>query len=297
MNIVDEFHDLVVKAIDPGATLAERHRAFERLVLRFQDMAFAYAYSILGDFQLAEDAAQEAFISAWRNLHQLRKAEAFPGWFKQILHNSCCHLRRGKGPQTTWLDPEITVPSDKDGPQARLERRELKTAVFSAIERLPKNERMVIALFYLNEKSQRDISSFLEVPMTTVAKRLYSARTRLRGKMMDRFENDLASNRPSRDKTFAEKVRAGIYDEYVGQYQFELRPELVVSIKRERDKLICEGGGQTNLLFANDGTGDELLAKEFDGKGRFVRDGRGQITHLIYYEFGAEKGIAKKIIC
>ena len=180
---MDEFHDLVIKAIDPGATLAERHRAFERLVLRFQDMAFAYAYSILGDFQLAEDAAQEAFISAWRNLHQLRKAEAFPGWFKQILHNSCCHLRRGKGPQTTWLDPEITVPSDKDGPQARLERRELRTAVFSAIERLPKNERMVIALFYLNEKSQRDISSFLEVPMTTVAKRLYSARTRIRGKL------------------------------------------------------------------------------------------------------------------
>ena len=60
---------------------------------------------------------------------------------------------------------------------------------------------------------------------------------------------------------------------------------------------MATGGGQKNLLFANDGTGDELLAKEFDGKGRFVRDGRGQITHLIYYEFGAEKGIAKKIIC
>jgi len=294
---VDEFHDLVIKALDPSATLAERHQAFEHLVLRFQDMAFAYAYAVLGDFHLAEDAAQEAFIAAWRKLHQLRKAEAFPGWFKQILLNSCYRLQRGKRPQTTWLDPEIAVPSDKDNPQARLERRELKTAVFSAIERLPKNERMVVALFYLNEKSQRDISSFLEVPMTTVAKRLYSARTRLRGKMMDRFKNDMASNLPSRDKTFAERVRAGIYDEYVGQYQFELRPELVVSIKRERDTLVCEGGGQTNLLFANDGTRDELMAKEFDGKGRFVRDGRGQITHLVYYEFGTEKGIAKKIIC
>jgi RNA polymerase sigma factor (sigma-70 family) len=294
---VDEFHDLVIKAIDPSAALAERHYAFERLVLRFQDMAFACAYAILGDFHLAEDAAQEAFITAWRKLQQLRKAEAFPGWFKQILLNSCYRLQRGKRPQTIWLSPEIAAPSDKDSPQTKLERRELKTAVYSAIERLPKNERMVIALFYLNEKSQRDISSFLEVPMTTVAKRLYSARNRLRGKMMDRFKSDLASNRPSRDKTFAEKVRAGIYDEYVGQYQFELRPELVVSIRRERNKLFCEGGGQTNLLFSYDGTEDELLVKEFDGKGRFVRDSRGQITHLVYYEFGAEKGIAKKIIC
>jgi RNA polymerase sigma factor (sigma-70 family) len=293
---VNEFHDLVIKATDSNATRAARHRAFERIVLRFQDMAFAYAYAILGDFHLAEDAAQEAFIATWRSLHQLRKAEAFPGWFKQILHTHSYRQKRGKRLQTTWLDPEIAVRSDKDDPQTTLEQRELKREVFSAIESLPGRERIVITLFYLSERSQRDISRFLEVPVTTVAKRLYSARTRLRGRMMDRFKNDLALNRPSRNKTFAEKVRAGIYDEYVGQYQFELRPELVVTIKRERNKLVADGGGQRNLLFPNDGSEDELMVKEFDGKGRFVRDRSGQIIHLIYYEFGAEKGIAKKIV-
>ena len=293
---MNEIHDLVIKAADVNATPTERYEAFGSLVLRFQDMAFGYAYAILGDFHLAEDASQEAFITAWQKLDQLRKAEAFPGWFKQILCTHCNRMHRRKRLQFTWLDPEIAVHSDKDDPQTKLEQCQLKTAMFSAIEGLPENDRMVITLFYLSEKSQRDISRFLEVPLTTVAKRLYSARTRLRGRMMSRFKNELTSNRPSRDKTFAEKVRAGIYDEYVGQYQFELRPELVVTISRDKDKLITEGGGQRNLLFPNDRAEDELVVKEFDGRGRFVRDGRGRITHLVYYEFGAEKGIARKII-
>src|SRR3712207_8340885 len=53
------------------------------------------------------------------------------------------------------------------------------TAVSAAIKKLPEKERMVVALFYIKEISQSDISAFLEVPTTTVAKRLYSARIRL----------------------------------------------------------------------------------------------------------------------
>ncbi len=46
-------------------------KAFEQIVVRFQDMAYGYSYSILKDFHLAEDAAQEAFIEAYRQLPQL----------------------------------------------------------------------------------------------------------------------------------------------------------------------------------------------------------------------------------
>ena len=49
---------------DPAATLAERHEAFGELVARFQDIAYACAYAVLGDSHLPEDVAQEAFISA-----------------------------------------------------------------------------------------------------------------------------------------------------------------------------------------------------------------------------------------
>lgn len=295
MDIVNEPRALVIKATDSNTTLAEKHEAFGGLVGSFQDMAYACAYAVLGDFHLAEDAAQEAFITAWQKLYQLRQPEAFPGWFRRIVLTECNRLRRGKRLRATSLDDRVSVLSIFDSPQMTIERDEQKEAVFAAIEKLPENERITVALFYLKECSQSDISAFLEIPMTTVARRLYSARVRLRGKMMDKFKDDFTARRPSRNESFAERVNAGIYDEYIGQYKFELRPELVITVKREGDKLISEAAGQRNQLFGKDETGSELRAKEFDGKGEFVRDERGQVTHLVYYEFGCEMGLAKKI--
>ncbi len=292
---MNEARDLVVKAMDADATLAERHAAFGGLVRAFQDMAYACAYAVLGDFQLAEDAAQEAFVSAWQKLSQLRQPEAFPGWFRCIVLTECNRLTRGKRLRITSLDDGARVPSIPDDPQTAIEQDELKKAVFAAIEKLPEKERLIVILFYLKEHSQSHISQFLEVPMTTVAKRLYSARVRLRGKMMEQFKDDFTAHRPSRNESFAEKVKAGIYDEYIGQYKFELRPELVITIKREGERLVSEAAGQRNELFAEKESDSELCATEFDGKGEFTRDERGQVMHLVYYEFGCEMGLAKKI--
>jgi len=73
--------------------------AFNGLVRRFQDMAVGYAYAIIGDFQLAEDAAQEAFVGAWLELPRLREPAAFAGWFRKLVFMRCSRqtraLRRG----------------------------------------------------------------------------------------------------------------------------------------------------------------------------------------------------------
>ncbi len=145
----------------------------------------------------------------------------------------CNRLTRRKRLPTISLDEGPNLTSRHTDPQTAIERDELTKKVFAAINKLSLNERMVVVLFYVKEHSQIEISAFLDVPETTVAKRLYSARARLRGMMMDSFKKDLTAHRPSRNVSFAEKVRAGIYDEYVGEYRFELRPELVVTIKRE----------------------------------------------------------------
>ena len=71
--------DLVATALTPTASERERQAAFREIVCRFQDMAFASAYALLGDFQLAEDAAQEAFLTAWQRLPDLKEPDAFPG--------------------------------------------------------------------------------------------------------------------------------------------------------------------------------------------------------------------------
>lgn len=114
--------------------------------------------------------------------------------------------------------------------------------------------------------------------------------------MMSGFKKNISRRRPSRNDSFAKKVRAGLYDEYVGRYKFELRPDLVVTIVREGERLISESSsGQTNVLSARSRRRNELIATEFDGLGKFVKDDAGRISHLVYYEFGQEMGLARKI--
>src|SRR5438270_8645810 len=114
-------------------------------------MAYAYAYAVLGDFCLAEDAAQEAFISAWQKLSQLRQPEAFPGWFRRVVLTECNRLTRGKRPRTMSLDEGAHLQTPLADPHTAIERDELTRAVFTAIKKLSLNERMVILLFYVKE--------------------------------------------------------------------------------------------------------------------------------------------------
>ena len=67
------------------AVQAGDHNAFATLVRRFQDMAVGYGYSLLGDQQLAEDVAQEAFLTAYLHLSTLRQPAAFPGWLRIVV--------------------------------------------------------------------------------------------------------------------------------------------------------------------------------------------------------------------
>ena len=82
-------------------------QAYDCIVQRFQDMAFSYAYSILGDYDLAEDAKQEAFISAYCDLLTLREPASFPAWFRTIIHRQSVNIIRGR---QTLLVPLDYVP-------------------------------------------------------------------------------------------------------------------------------------------------------------------------------------------
>ncbi len=301
---MNDIGSLIAKIKNPDDCLAEQEEAFAMLVRLFQDRAYACAYAILGDWHLAEDAAQAAFISAWQKLSQLRDPAAFSGWFRRLVVTECHRIIRRQRVLTVPLDEaneaepapaNSAAPASAKDAQQILEETELAKSVLRAVQRLTESQRLVVMLFYLDQQTQPEIARFLGVPLTTVAKRLYTARERLRGELVNVLQQNFAAHRPSRNQTFAEKVRAGIYDEYVGQYRFDQRPDLLVTIRREGDKLFGEGGGQTNCLAANRNADHELVTKEFDGRGRFVRGRGGRVSHLIYYEFGKEMGRARKI--
>lgn len=197
---------IVVRAADPNSSSAARREAFGELVIRFQDMAFGCAFAVLGDAYLAQDTAQESFVVAWQKLAQLREPAAFPGWFKRIVLTQCNRLLRCKRLQVLPLDAGAHASTDDPGPHFSAERQDLLTKVLQAINALPENERLVTTLFYVNGYTQADIGEFLEVPVSTVNKRLYSARQRLKGSVVDLVKDDLHKKRPSRDAKFSNQV-------------------------------------------------------------------------------------------
>lgn len=101
--------------------------AYETLVLRFQDMAVGYGYSILRDFQLAQDAAQEAFFEAYRNLHQLREPAAFPGWFRRIVFKQCDRLTRGGSLLLVPLEAAEARASNEPAQADAVEKHEMQS--------------------------------------------------------------------------------------------------------------------------------------------------------------------------
>jgi RNA polymerase sigma factor (sigma-70 family) len=180
--------------------------SFAELVCAYQDIAVAYATSILGDYHLAEDVAQEAFVEVHKELHALREPAAFAAWFRTIIFKHCDRITRRKRPPMTGLDSALEIASPEPSPHEILESRAIQKSVREAIASLSETERQAVLLYYMGEHSTLVIAEFLDVTPNAVKTRLYSARKRLR-KHMEHIEENLQAARPSSDPTFAEKVQ------------------------------------------------------------------------------------------
>jgi RNA polymerase sigma factor (sigma-70 family) len=228
--------------------------AFAALVRRFQDMAVGYSYSMLHDFQLAEDAAQEAFFEAYRNLAKLREPAAFAGWFRRIVFKQCDRITRRSTVPTVPLE---TAPEPADGDASVDDRRQ---QVIDAVRLLPEHERVTMTLFYISGYSMDEVATFLEVPVSTVKGRLHSARERLRTMLVDSVAEDLRARRPSRNEAFSTAVvdllaaaRAGDAGRVKALLQAD--PQLLVA----RDPM-----GNTALIMAVNGGHGSLADLLFD---------------------------------
>ncbi len=173
--------------------------AFDSLVREFQDMAVGYAYSILGDFQLAEDAAQDAFIEAYFCLGRLKEPKAFPAWFRTIVSRQCNRLIRGKQHPTLPLEAMAELANPGPSPLDLAAQRETQEMVLSAVTTLPENERVATTLAYINGYSLAEVGDFLEVSVDTVKNRLRSARSKLRERMVSLVKETLKQHAPAAD--------------------------------------------------------------------------------------------------
>lgn len=164
--------------------------AFNTLILHYQDVVFNTALRILGDEDQAEDAAQEAFISAFRSITSFRGG-SFKAWIMRTVTNACYdELRRQKRRPTTPLEPETNDGEEIDSPKwladpnmtpdQQAEADELEHAIQHCLDALPAEFRNVVVLADIQGMDYSEVAAASRVPLGTIKSRLARARLRLR---------------------------------------------------------------------------------------------------------------------
>jgi len=163
--------------------------AFDELVRHYRPAAILTARGILASRDLADDAVQDAFLSAYKSLPQLEDASRFGSWLSAIVRHRALRIKAGESRVHLPIDDLIAahMPSIHEQVEERGEVAEVRCAV----QRLPKDLQATVELYYLNEWSVGAIAEYLGLPKTTVKWRLHAGRNQLRTLLSRQLEESI----------------------------------------------------------------------------------------------------------
>ena len=172
--------------------------AFGEIVRRWERRIFALAYGMLGREEDARDATQETFLSAFRNLRNFRGEAKVSSWLHRIAVNQCItRHRRAKVRKEAGLDDEeekhassFATPVEHS-PSHVVEGRQRSSAVRQAVNSLPVELRQIVVMKEFEELTFREIADALDVPLSTVKSRLYTALRQLHMRL-EKFGSETA---------------------------------------------------------------------------------------------------------
>ena len=152
--------------------------AFEQLVETYREQVYRIALRMCGNAADADEAAQEAFLAAWKGLPNFRGDSQFSTWLYQLTTHAAIDLMRRQ--IATEDITEVSAPDPAPGPQQQAERRETQEAVRDAILQLTPEYRQIVVLRFLEDLSYEEIGAALKLPSGTVKSRLNRAKAQLK---------------------------------------------------------------------------------------------------------------------
>ena len=168
----------------------ENPEDFGEIVKRWERKIFALCFGMLSREDEAKDAAQETFIAAYRNLSKFRGDAKVSSWLHRIAVNQCLTTkRRAKTRSEDFLDDEtnadekVFVAPAHQTPSKTTEQNERLHLVRQAVNSLPTDLRQVIVMKEFEEMTFQEISDTLDLPLSTIKSRLYTALKQLRSKL------------------------------------------------------------------------------------------------------------------
>jgi RNA polymerase sigma-70 factor (ECF subfamily) len=190
-------------------SLVERARAGDRaaygeLVERFQPTVYAVALSRLRNPTEAQELAQEVFLHGMKKLAQLRDAQCFAGWLRQITVRMAINRLTRRGPLHK-VGPEVLESAEAAGasPLDEMVKAEQAAALYRGLDRLKPVDRATLVAFYIRGRSLKQMSREFETPVGTIKRRLHVARNRLKKQMERAAAGERAPTRPRHDRELA----------------------------------------------------------------------------------------------
>jgi RNA polymerase sigma-70 factor (ECF subfamily) len=183
-----EEHDLIKRSQEGDL------EAFNHLVEQYQRLVYNLSLRMLGDPEIAEDATQDAFLSAYRAIAKFRGG-SFKAWVLRIASNSCHdRMRVARRAQVTSLDCLLEEKGDffrddkAESPEEYALRRELGGLLNQGLAVLPEDQRLAVILCDVQGLSYEEVSEAMKCSLGTVKSRLNRGRARMRGYLLQRRE-------------------------------------------------------------------------------------------------------------
>lgn len=159
----------------------DNKRAFNHLVLKYQSPIRRFFLNLtMGDNPLSEDLAQETFVKAYLNIRSFQGISAFSTWLYRIAYNTYYDSARARKYHSDLNTAEIDSRNS-----AEIEYSSEKSDIFTALKYLKKEEQSAILLFYMEDKSHKEIANIMNIPLGTVKTNILKGKEKL-GKFLSK---------------------------------------------------------------------------------------------------------------
>ncbi len=176
------------------AVLNGNQPAFQRLVERYQHFVFTIALRILKTREEAEEAAQDVFIKVYKTLGNFEKKSKFSTWLYTVTYRTAIDIARKKQLLTDSIDDDqsfLQVEDTERTPVQELQQSDLQQQLQAAIQKLKPDDAALITLYYLNEKSVREIADITGLTETNIKTKLHRTREMLREYLNEQLQAEI----------------------------------------------------------------------------------------------------------
>lgn len=173
-------------------------QAFALLIDTYKDYVFTICWRVLKNREEAEEAAQDTFLKVYKTLGSFEQKSKFSTWLYTVTYRTALDKTRRKHLIIQSVDnhstdiPAIQIADEREQqPDAQIHAQDLKGHLEKAIQLLPAEDASIITLFYLNERSVKEVADMMNMTQTNVKTKLHRLRERLKIKLNQYLETEI----------------------------------------------------------------------------------------------------------